>query len=64
MRRRNRVYVKHFRSMCRDIIVRGSAKQISERYIVLSEEALASGDRVLCQVYLNHAEHWKKESME
>ncbi len=41
-----------------DIKVRGSAQTILEKYQQLGRDAMASGDRVLAENYLQHAEHY------
>lgn len=41
-----------------DIKVRGSAQTIFERYQQVGRDAMAAGDRVLAENYLQHAEHY------
>ncbi len=41
-----------------DIKVRGSAQTILEKYQQLGRDAMASGDRVIAENYLQHAEHY------
>src|SRR5262249_28571201 len=41
-----------------DIRVRGNAFQVHEKYQALAKDALSSGDRVLAENYLQHAEHY------
>lgn len=41
-----------------DIKVRGPAAHIYERYLQLARDATASGDRVMGENYLQHAEHY------
>ena len=43
-----------------DVKVRGSANQICEKYQVLSRDANSSGDRVMAENYLQHAEHYHR----
>jgi hypothetical protein len=38
--------------------VRGNAFQVHEKYLGLAKDALSSGDRVLAENYLQHAEHY------
>jgi hypothetical protein len=38
--------------------VRGTASQISERYLTLAREASRSDDRVTAECYYQHAEHY------
>lgn len=51
-------------STCREIIVRGNAVQIAEKYEKLAADARGDGDLVLEQLYLNHVEHWRKGHQE
>lgn len=41
-----------------DVKIRGNAVQIYDRYCQLARDALASGDRILAESYLQHAEHY------
>jgi hypothetical protein len=41
-----------------DTRVRGNAFQVHEKYQALAKDALSSGDRVLAENYLQHAEHY------
>lgn len=41
-----------------NIKVRGNAQTVYERYLQLGRDATASGDRVLAENYLQHAEHY------
>src|SRR5262245_45280033 len=41
-----------------DIKVRGPAAHIYERYLQLARDASSSGDRVMGENYLQHAEHY------
>jgi len=38
--------------------IRGSAYQVIDRYQALARDALAAGDRVAAENYLQHAEHY------
>ena len=38
--------------------VRGSAANVYEKYLQLARDANASGDRVMAENYLQHAEHY------
>ncbi len=40
------------------IKIRGSASQIFEKYLALAHDANASGDRIMAENYLQHAEHY------
>lgn len=41
-----------------DVRVRGNAWQVYEKYLSLARDAQGSGDRVLAENYLQHAEHY------
>jgi hypothetical protein len=41
-----------------DVKIRGSAQQIAEKYSTLARDAQSSGDRVMAENYLQHAEHY------
>jgi hypothetical protein len=43
-----------------DVRIRGTAAQIHEKYSALAKDAAASGDLVLSQSYLQHAEHYQR----
>ena len=43
-----------------DVRIRGTAFQIVEKYMALAKDASASGDRVLAENYLQHAEHYQR----
>jgi hypothetical protein len=43
-----------------DVRIRGTAFQIVEKYMTLAKDAAASGDRVLAENYLQHAEHYQR----
>ena len=43
-----------------DVRIRGTAFQINEKYLALAKDASASGDRVLAESYLQHAEHYQR----
>lgn len=38
--------------------IRGTAAQINEKYLTMARDASSSGDRVLAESYLQHAEHY------
>ena len=40
------------------IRVRGNAHQVVEKYQALARDAAAVGDRILCENYFQHAEHY------
>ena len=41
-----------------DIKIRGTALHIAEKYTQLARDASSSGDRVMAENYLQHAEHY------
>lgn len=43
-----------------DVKIRGSAQQIADKYMQLARDAQGSGDRVMAENYLQHAEHYNR----
>ena len=43
-----------------DVKIRGTAAHIAEKYMSLARDALASGDLVSAESYLQHAEHYNR----
>lgn len=43
-----------------EVRIRGTAFQICEKYQALAKDAASSGDRVLAESYLQHAEHYQR----
>jgi len=43
-----------------EVRIRGTAFQIQEKYQALAKDAASSGDRVLAESYLQHAEHYQR----
>lgn len=43
-----------------EVRIRGTAHQICEKYEGLAKDALSSGDMVLAESYLQHAEHYQR----
>ena len=41
-----------------DVKIRGTALHIAEKYVTLARDAQSSGDRVMAENYLQHAEHY------
>ena len=41
-----------------DLRIRGTAQQLSEKYLQLGRDATGSGDRVMAESYFQHAEHY------
>jgi hypothetical protein len=40
--------------------IRGTAQHIAEKYMALARDATSSGDRVMAENYLQHAEHYNR----
>lgn len=59
-RRHSHGYSSNYESNGPDVKVRGSPTQVLDRYQALSRDALASGDRVAAENYLQHAEHYQR----
>ncbi len=43
-----------------DVKIRGSAQHIADKYAQLSRDAHSSGDRIMSENYLQHAEHYHR----
>ena len=43
-----------------EVRIRGTAHQICEKYAALAKDAKSSGDAVLAESYLQHAEHYQR----
>lgn len=43
-----------------DVRIRGTAYQVCEKYLALAKDASSSGDLVLAESYLQHAEHYQR----
>src|SRR3978361_2454999 len=41
-----------------DVKIRGTAQHVAEKYLQLARDATSSGDRVMAESYLQHAEHY------
>lgn len=51
---------RNYESNGPDVKIRGSAQQIAEKYSTLARDATSSGDRVMAENYLQHAEHYNR----
>lgn len=51
---------RNYESNGPDVKIRGSAQQIAEKYTTLARDAQSSGDRVMAENYLQHAEHYNR----
>ena len=43
-----------------DVRIRGTAYQIHEKYMALAKDAASSGDTIMHENYLQHAEHYQR----
>ena len=43
-----------------DVRIRGTAWQVHEKYLALAKDAASSGDHVMSESYLQHAEHYQR----
>jgi hypothetical protein len=46
-----------------DVKIRGNAHHVYEKYLQLARDANSSGDRVMAENYLQHAEHYYRQIM-
>jgi Domain of unknown function (DUF4167) len=51
---------RNYESNGPDVKIRGNASHIAEKYAALARDASASGDRVMAENYLQHAEHYNR----
>lgn len=51
---------RSFESNGPDVKIRGTPAHVAEKYFALARDALLSGDRVLAENYLQHAEHYNR----
>jgi hypothetical protein len=51
---------RNYESNGPDVKIRGTAAHIAEKYMSLARDALASGDMVTAESYLQHAEHYNR----
>ena len=52
--------VRSFESNGPDVKIRGTPSHIAEKYIALARDAQSTGDPVLAENYLQHAEHYSR----
>ena len=52
--------MRSFESSGPDVKIRGTPSHIAEKYITLARDILSSGDPVLAENYLQHAEHYNR----
>lgn len=58
--RRTNPRMQVFDSNGPDVRIRGNAMQVHEKYVGLARDAASSGDHVLAESYLQHAEHYQR----
>ena len=51
---------RNYESNGPDVKIRGNAQHIAEKYMTLARDAQATGDRVIAENYLQHAEHYNR----
>ena len=51
---------RNYESNGPDVKIRGTAAHVAEKYMSLARDALASGDTVTAESYLQHAEHYNR----
>lgn len=51
---------RNYESNGPDVKIRGNAQHIAEKYAALARDAQVSGDRVMAENYLQHAEHYTR----
>ena len=49
---------RNYESNGPDVKVRGNAQHVADKYVQLARDASVSGDRILAESYLQHAEHY------
>jgi|GEM_PF-1363501 len=58
LRRPSNPLARNYESSGPDVKIRGNAQHIADKYLALARDAQASGDRVMGENYLQHAEHY------
>lgn len=51
---------RNYESNGPDVKIRGNAQHIAEKYMTLARDAQATGDRIIAENYLQHAEHYNR----
>jgi Domain of unknown function (DUF4167) len=59
-RRNQNPLARTYESSGPDVKIRGNAQHIAEKYAQLARDSLSSGDRVMAENYLQHAEHYNR----
>lgn len=59
-RRGNQQRTQVFDSNGPDVRIRGTAHQVTEKYLALAKDATSAGDIILAESYSQHAEHYQR----
>ncbi|MFZ2099323.1 MAG: DUF4167 domain-containing protein [Oricola sp.] len=59
-RRNQNPLSRNYESNGPDVKIRGNAQVIADKYTTLARDALSSGDNVMAENYLQHAEHYNR----
>ena len=59
-RRNQNPLSRNYESNGPDVKIRGNAQVIADKYTTLARDALSSGDSVMAENYLQHAEHYNR----
>ena len=59
-RRGNNSKTRVYDSNGPDVRIRGTSHQITDKYMNLAKDAASSGDHVLAESYMQHAEHYQR----
>mgnify|MGYP000286003739 CR=1 FL=1 len=59
-RRNQNPLSRNYESNGPDVKIRGNAQVIADKYATLARDALSSGDSVMAENYLQHAEHYNR----
>ncbi|QKV20203.1 DUF4167 domain-containing protein [Oricola thermophila] len=59
-RRNQNPLSRNYESNGPDVKIRGNAQVIADKYAALARDALSSGDSVMAENYLQHAEHYNR----
>lgn len=51
---------RNYESNGPSVKIRGTAAHVAEKYMALARDALAAGDNVMAENYLQHAEHYNR----
>lgn len=60
LRRMPNPLTRNYESSGPEVKIRGNAQHIADKYLALARDAQASGDRIMGENYLQHAEHYTR----